>query len=73
MSPYLMDIPGAAIQFAYDNVILPSARNNVRVTMVVITDGFSFDNVHCVSFCKNRSILKDSAFFFIISTMPSCF
>lgn len=40
---------GAAIQFAYDSVIQPNARSGVRVTMVVITDGFSFDNVQVPS------------------------
>ena len=36
---------GAAIQFAHDNVITPGARSDVRVVMVILTDGSSFDDV----------------------------
>ena len=36
---------GKAIDFAYNNIIQNGARSGVRVTQVVLTDGFSFDDV----------------------------
>ena len=36
---------GLGIQFGYDNIVDGNARSGVRVAMVVITDGFSFDDV----------------------------
>ena len=40
---------GAAITFAYENIILKSARPGVQVKMVVVTDGQSFDDVQVIS------------------------
>ena len=36
---------GEAIDFAYTNIIQSGARSGVRVSEVVLTDGFSFDDV----------------------------
>ena len=36
---------GAAISYAYDNIIQSGARSGVRVVQVVVTDGFSYDDV----------------------------
>ena len=36
---------GAAITYAYDNIIFTGAREGVRIASIVLTDGFSFDDV----------------------------
>ena len=36
---------GAAITYAYDNIIIGNQREGARICVLVLTDGFSFDDV----------------------------
>jgi len=40
---------GAAITYAYDNIIIGNKRDNARICVLVLTDGFSFDDVETPS------------------------